>query len=217
MKKASADSASRTKTPADSDDKIATLRIELAYTEPPIWREVEAPTSITFLELHDIVQSVMNWEDCHLWEFTAGKQRVGPPMDDHWGGARRNDAGKVHLRDVLKPLKTVIDYLYDFGDSWEHRITVTKVRAGDPGIEYPRYVAGEYNAPPEDCGGLPGFYNTLDALADPKHPDHAYAGEWFEDYDPKSVDAVSIKNALGRLATRRGASKKRASKKREAA
>jgi|SRR5208337_1851981 len=84
MKKPSADSAAKTKTAINGGDEIATLRIELAYTEPAIWREVEAPTSITFLELHHIVQSAMSWEDCHLWEFTAGEQRIGLPMDGDW-------------------------------------------------------------------------------------------------------------------------------------
>ena len=216
MKKASADSAAKTRTAINSGDEIATLRIELAGTAPSIWREVEAPTSITFLDLHDIVQSVMSWENCHLWEFAIGGQRFGQPMDDDWGEPCI-DAGKVRLRDVLRPRKTTIGYVYDFGNSWEHRIAVTKVRAGEPGVEYPRYVAGENNAPPEDCGGIPGFYNTLEVLADPEHPDHAYAEEWLEDYDPKSVDTVSIKNALGRLARRSSASKQRASKKRAAA
>jgi len=118
---------------------------------------------------------------------------------------------------VLRPRKTTIGYLYDFGDSWQHRITVTKVRAGESGVAYPRYVAGEYNAPPEDCGGIPGFYGTLEALADPEHPDHDYAEECFDGYDPKSVDTVSIKNALGRLASWHSAAKKKAGKKREAA
>jgi hypothetical protein len=216
MKKPSADSASKTKTATDAGEEIATLRIELAYTDPKIWREVEAPTSITFFDLHHIVQSVMAWEDDHLWEFTIGKQRVGVPMDSDWGEPCI-EAGKVRLRDVLKPRKTMIGYLYDFGDSWGHRITVTKVRAGEPGIEYPRYVAGEYNAPPEDCGGIYGFYGKLEALADPEHPDHDDVMEWFGDYDPKSVDTVSIKKALGRLASCCGASKKNGSKKREAA
>jgi len=112
----------------------------------------------------------MNWQNCHLWEFTIGKQRFGPALDDDWDDEARQDAGKVSLREVLKPRKTVIDYLYDFGDSWEHRLSVSKVRPAEAGIQYPRYTGGENNAPPEDCGGLPGFYNTLDALADKKHP-----------------------------------------------
>jgi len=187
----------------ESVEEIATIRIELADTYPLIWREVEAPTSITFKILHEIVQSVMNWQDCHLWEFTIAKQRFGPPLDDDWGETRKQDAAKVRLCDVLKPRKTVIDYLYDFGDSWEHRITVTKVRPGEAGIAYPRYLGGECNAPPEDCGGLPGFYNTLEALEDKKHPDHAYAEEWFGDYDPNRIDVPAIKAALAYLSAPR--------------
>lgn len=49
----------------------------------------------------------------------------------------------------------MLDYTYDFGDSWEHRLTVTDVRPGEPDTAYPRYVAGERAAPPEDCDGIP--------------------------------------------------------------
>lgn len=192
----------------ESAEEIATVRIELVDTAPLIWREVEVNTSMTLETLHTVIQSVMNWTNSHLWEFSIGKQRLGPPLDDDWGEARKLDAGKVRLRDLLKPRKTVIDYLYDFGDSWEHRIVVTKVRAGEPGVGYPRYIGGENNAPPDDCGGLPGFYNTLEALADEKHLDHAYAQEWFGDYDPGKIDELPIIWAIGRIAIRRHAARK---------
>ena len=64
---------------------------------------------------------------------------------------------------------------------FKNRLTVTRVRPGDPQTSYPRYIGGEQNAPPEDCGGLPGFYDMLDALDDPDHPNHADAQEWAED------------------------------------
>ena len=113
----------------------------------------------------------MNWDNSHLWEFTIAKQRFGPPSDEDWGEPAV-DAGKVILRDVLKPRKTAIDYLYDFGDSWEHKLTITKVRAGEPGVSYPRYTGGAQNAPPEDCGGVHGFYTGLEVLGNKKHPQH---------------------------------------------
>jgi Plasmid pRiA4b ORF-3-like protein len=130
---------------SDSFNEIATVRIELRHADPLIWRQVEVPTSITLKVLHDIIQAVMGWFDYHLWQFTIGKQRYGLPMDDDWGTEPRIDASKVRLRDVLKPRKTVIDYIYDFGDCWEHRLTVTNVRAGEPGMSYPRYIGGERN------------------------------------------------------------------------
>ena len=52
----------------DSFTEIATLRIELKDSDPPIWRIVEVPTSITLKVLHDIVQVTMGWLDYHLWE-----------------------------------------------------------------------------------------------------------------------------------------------------
>lgn len=59
---------------ADSFNQICTVRIQLLYTDPPIWREVQVPTSITLKVLHDIVQITMGWLDQHLWEFRIDKK-----------------------------------------------------------------------------------------------------------------------------------------------
>jgi hypothetical protein len=205
-------SPARKKTAFDSFNEIATVRIELRDSDPLIWREVEVPTSVTLFVLHDIVQATMAWFDYHLWEFTVGTQRYGLPMEDGWDTEPCIDASKVRLRDMLKPRRTTIDYLYDFGDGWEHRLIVSRIRAGEPGISYPRYVGGEWNAPPEDCGGIPGFYEMLDALADPQHPDHTTVKEWLDDYDPKAIDELPIKYALSRIANRRNAARARLAK-----
>ena len=197
----------------DNFNEIATVRIELRDSNPVIWRQVEVPTSITLKVLHNVIQAAMGWFDYHLWEFTIGERRYGLPMDEDWGTEPRIDAAKVRLREVLRPRRTTIDYLYDFGDSWEHRLTVTHIRAGDPDLSYPRYIAGEHNAPPEDCGGIPGFYQMLDAAADPNHPDHAEAKEWLDDYVLDTFDELPIKYALGRIANQRNAAKARLAKK----
>jgi hypothetical protein len=128
-------------------------------------------------------------------------------VEEHWRSEPRKEATNVRLRDVLSTSTTVIDYVYDFGDSWEHRIIVTDVRAGDPKVAYPRYVGGERAGPPEDCGGIPGFYELLAAQADPRHPNHAEAAEYLDVYDPDVVDELQTKYALGRIAARRNAAK----------
>lgn len=194
---------------ADSLNEIATLRIELLDTDPVIWRQLEVPTSITLKGLHDVVQAAMGWYNQHLWEFRQAKQRWGQPIPgDDWGGSPPTfKADKVRLREILKTRKTVLEYTYDFGDSWDHRLTITDVRPGDPDVEYPRYIVGERAAPPEDCGGIPGFYNALDILADPKHPDHAEIADWFDEYDPDTIDELVLKVALSRIARRRNPAK----------
>jgi hypothetical protein len=173
-------------------DTIATLRIDLLDSDPPIWREIEVPVAMTLRQLHAVVQAAMGWEDAHLWEFVVGRERVGSSR-----------AAKLTLQALLRPRTTKLTYIYDFGDCWEHQLTLTKPRPADPALAYPRYLAGENPAPPEDCGGIPGFYAQLEALADPNHPDHDDATEWFGDFDPNRFDDQPVKDRLARIANRR--------------
>jgi hypothetical protein len=194
---------------ADGLDEIVTIRVELCDSDPPIWREVEVPTSVTLKVLNDIIQIVMGWTNSHLWEFTIGKKQYGLPADEDWRDKPLISAAGARLRDVLQPPKTTINYLYDFGDSWEHLLTVTGLRQGSPGLLYPRYLGGERNGPPEDCGGIPGFYAALEARADPSHPDHDEVAEWLGEYDPDLIDELQIGYALRRIAKRRNAGRAR--------
>jgi hypothetical protein len=182
--------------------EIATLRIELTDTEPLIWREVTIPVSITLKTLHDIVQAAMGWTDSHLWIFTFGRADYGLPSRDDWRDPPLINAKKTVLQDILKPRKTNIQYLYDFGDSWEHALTISSRRASEVGQSYPCYAGGERNAPLDDCGGIPGFYDALHILANPKHPDFEEIKAWFGDYDPAVIDKRAIEVRLGKIAKR---------------
>ncbi len=187
---------------------IATIRVELRDIEPLIWREIDSPVSITLEALHDIIQAAMGWTNSHLWEFTIGRERFGPPEPSDGFGEGPINAGKVILADILRPRRTHLHYVYDMGDNWEHRVTVSRIRAGDPSIAYPRYVAGAGACPPEDCGGFPGYYHLLEALADPRHPNHAEMKEWHGGSDPARFDDLAPKLALGQIAKRRRAARK---------
>jgi len=181
----SAENKSRTET-------IATLRIDLIDSDPPIWREIEVPVAMTLKQLHAVVQAAMEWEDAHLWEFTIGREAIGSSR-----------AASLTIQALLRPRITKLGYTYDMGDCWEHQLTLTRPRAADPALAYPRYVAGGNPAPPDDCGGIPGFYAQLEALADPNCPDHDDVREWFGDFDPNRFDDQPIKDRLARIANRR--------------
>jgi len=89
-------------------------------------------------------------------------------------------------------------YAYDMGDGWEHSIVLEGRLPMDPGTAYPVCTGGAGACPPEDCGGIPGFYELVDILADPKHERHEEMLEWVgEDYDP---NAFSIEEVNDRLA-----------------
>jgi len=81
------------------------------------------------------------------------------------------------------------------------------------GGEYPRYIGGERNGSLEDCGGIPGFYELLEAIANPTHPNHAHLKEWAGDYDPELIRSAPDQISLGRIANRRNAAKASLTKK----
>jgi hypothetical protein len=154
--------------------EIYQIKVALLGTDPPIWRRLLIPGVLTLETLHDILQLAMGWEDCHMHDFRIGQQRFGQPdpMEKVFGGSRTASERTARLFSVLGRVGAKAVYTHDFGDSWEHQIVVEKRLALEPGRAYPACLAGERHTPPEDCGGIPGFYNLLEAIRDPKHEQH---------------------------------------------
>lgn len=198
-------------------DRIARLHIALADTDPSIWRRVEVPVEASVKVLHDVIQAAMGWLDYHLWKFEADDRRYGV-TDPDWPDDRLLAAKNTKLKTLLDREVHQFFYTYDMGDSWEHIITVEAVEEGTPGTKYPRYVEGEHRAPPEDCGGIPGFEAFLDAVADPRHPEHEDATEWHQGcygkvFNPDEIDERDAKLRIGAIAKRRAAGKAAQAKK----
>lgn len=175
---------------------IYQLKITLLGTKPPIWRRLLVPAGMTLAGLHKTLQEAMGWENYHLHEFRIGRKTYGEPDPDArmMGLPTTVNERTVRLFSVLGEVGAKAEYLYDFGDGWEHRIVVEKVLPPDPGVAYPVCVAGKLHGPPEDCGGVPGYYNMLEALQDPDHEEHEALREWIgEGFDPDafSVDEVN--------------------------
>ncbi len=185
---------------------VARLKITLTDTEPPIWRRVDVSTSVTLKGLHSIIQAAMGWENDHLYQFQVGKQTIdGPGFDDPSFSDQRNvTATSVTLGDLIAHRVKRFGYLYDMGDSWEHELRIEKTLSAEATTTYPRFIDGEGRCPPEDVGGLPGFYNFLEAVDDPKHPDHNDLITWYGgSFDASDLDDVAIKKRLARLVPRK--------------
>ncbi len=154
-------------------DTVLRLKIVLVDTEPPIWRRVEVAAEMTLKDLHAVIQAAMGWENFHLYQFHVGRETIdGPGMSGGWGESRSIGAGRVRLDDLTERGVKRFTYVYDMGDSWEHRIQIEKALPADPAASYPQLLDGALCCPPEDIGGVPGFYEFLEAMSDPKHPDH---------------------------------------------
>ncbi len=179
------------------------IQMFLADSDPPIWRRLAVRSDITLARLHDVIQIVMGWEDYHLHQFILGDDknptyygRPDPGLGMDWGPQTLSDA-KVQLRDVVQRRGFRFFYEYDFGDSWIHGLEIVEVKPLEKGARYPACLAGERAGPPEDCGGVWGYDNLLQAIADPKHEDHDDLLEWLGgEFDPEAFDLDKVNTAL---------------------
>lgn len=136
------------------------LRVTLAYIEPPIWRELRVPARLPLTELHYVLQAAMGWDDAHLYSFSRGERTwrdAHPDLALEEDGATDVEDGVV--ADLLERGGEPATYLYDYGDRWEHELTlVAVIPDGDPrAVRVPHLDAGEGTCPPEDCGGAHGY------------------------------------------------------------
>lgn len=107
------------------------------------------------------------------------------------------DEDAVTLAEVCPSVKSKLIYQYDFGDGWEHTIEVQKIEEPGRGVAYPMCLAGKLACPPEDCGGIYGYYHMLDAAADPDHEEHDELIEWLgDDFDPEAFDIDEVNDVL---------------------
>ena len=178
--------------------KIVTLKIVLCESKPEIWRRFQIGDEMTLGDLHNVVQIVMGWEDCHLHDFEQGKKRYSKPDpegDDF--GPPVMDEDKVTIYEVLKQKDQKLAYIYDMGDYWQHTLTVEDISIPEPNQCVPTCLGGAYACPPEDSGGAWGYRNMLDALADPKHDEHETFVEWIgPDFDAEEFDLKEINEVL---------------------
>ena len=172
---------------SSQEKRALTLKISLSGISPPIWRRIIVTDDIFLEDLHLMIQAAMGWLNYHLHEFEINGTRFAPPdPEDDSFGYESVDSTSKRLRDVFLLDGTKFHYTYDFGDNWEHIITVEKIEPARPDIEYPICIKGKRNAPPEDCGGTPGYYNLLEILADPLNQEYSEMKDWVgEDYDPE--------------------------------
>ena len=181
---------------------VARLKITLDSVKPAVLRRVEVPFDIRLDRLHLTIQAAMGWTNSHLYELRARDVGWSTPLPDIHGGGDFLDARKARLDDVLEDIGTkTLRYVYDFGDAWEHTITIERLADPEPGVLYPRLIEVSGRCPPEDCGGPWGYADLLEAIKDPKHERHAELTEWIgDDFDPDDDEAEALTAQVASLA-----------------
>jgi hypothetical protein len=178
--------------------------IELHQSDPLVWRSIVVPADYTFYELHMAIQGAFGWENRHLFQFSesgfSDRTSYGVPEEEIDADRVTIDARTTRVSNVLKKEGQTYCYIYDFGDDWEHRLTLEKIVAENTAA--PFCLDGSGACPPEDVGGMHGYQEMLAILKTPRHPERAGYIEWLglvagEKWDPAFC---SIREANKRLA-----------------
>ena len=178
--------------------RIFQFKIALKNIKPLIWRRIQVEGSYTFWDLHVAIQDSMGWTDTHLHHFeivnstTGEKDEIGIPDEDiisgHMLAGWEEQIGNYFSED-----NDIADYIYDYGDDWEHVVKLEKILERTAGVSYPVCTDGERACPPEDCGGSWGYEDFLEAIMDPTHERHEELLEWVGgDFDPEHFDIKDI-------------------------
>lgn len=185
-----------------------TLKIQLrGIKQPPVWRRIVIPASFTFHHLHETIQEAFDWWDYHLYQFEKS------PFDNGWTVKIPDESDAEFGYDVTDAKKTLVSafhrkmglkkfvYVYDFGDSWVHDITVEDIDEKST-LSHPICLAGKGAAPHEDCGGIYGYENIKRLFAEaPEGEEAREYREWLgleddEEFDPKLFDIDELNERL---------------------
>lgn len=182
--------------------KLYCLRVELDDIVPTIWRRVWVQGDVSLIKLHHTIQAAIGWTDAHLHEFQIGGTVYATPDEEDLSERAIVDERLVPLQKVIGGISR-FGYMYDFGDSWRHTVTVEKIAPQHEHWSGAGYVeAGERACPPEDAGGSYAYQEFLSQLAkNPKHKEVREFLRWAgKDFDPARFDRHAANAALLRMA-----------------
>ena len=179
-------------------DHVYRFRVSLKDIKPPIWRRIEVPASYSFHDLHGAIQDAMGWLDYHLHEFeiknphTDQVIKIGHPNEEY--GEDILAGWSELIANYFTPVNKTANYIYDFGDYWQHKIQLEQIHPVEKGESYPRCLKGKRACPPEDCGGVGGYYDLIEILSDRSAEDYETMIEWLgEEYNPDHFDPSEVK------------------------
>jgi len=162
-----------------------------------VWRRFVLPSETKLPKFNRMLEAVMGWEGYHLHMFEIADLRIGLPDEDDDDVV---DERRITVKQMLPRRGSQLRWAYDFGDNWQHDVIVETVEKPSPTARYPICTGGERACPPEDCGGVSGYEELREALADPTHPEHEHLREWAgAGFEPDECDQVAVSKRLRKV------------------
>jgi Plasmid pRiA4b ORF-3-like protein len=183
-------------------DTVYQFKITLLESHPPIWRRIQVKDG-KLDKLHENIQTAMGWTNSHLHHFRINDQLYGDPelMQENFEELEYKDSTTTKISDILprdgKGFRFV--YEYDFGDSWEHEVLFEGILLAESKVKYPLCLDGARACPPEDCGGVWGYADFVEAIQNPDNEQHEEMLEWVGGkFDPERFDPAKATKQMRR-------------------
>lgn len=189
------------------DVEVAELEIRLKLQNmKDVIRIVQVPMNVSFDDLHTIIQTVFMWQNAHLHQFVLedGYTLVGAEgyreMHKFQGEAdEHTDSGNHYLlSDIISyDENRAFNYIYDFGDFWEHTIQVRKIWTEHTQVS-PKLKMMMGDPVPEDIGGAGGYAYYLEVMKDSNHPEFQDLSIWAKEFEQSkvllnTVDSINVR------------------------
>ncbi len=162
-------------------ERIYQFKLTLLDFSPVIWRRIQVKDS-TLDKFHERIQTAMGWTNSHLNQFRIDGKLFGDLllMEEDFDEFGYKDSTVIKLSEVLPRTgeRFRFEYEYDFGDGWTDEVLFEGCLRVEPGRFYPICLEGERACPPEDVGGISGYGEFLEVLADPSDEQHEQFVGW---------------------------------------
>ncbi|NLM26780.1 MAG: plasmid pRiA4b ORF-3 family protein [Clostridiaceae bacterium] len=154
-------------------------------------RRIIVPANLEFARLHKVLQSVFDWWNYHLYDFTIF-DGIKPivrivPFEEDLEYDEDAILMRGHILSEFFPKYKRMIYTYDMGDNWEHQIRLIRV-IENYDKESPYLLEASGQTPPEDVGGVGGFISFREIILNPDHPEYKVMKEWSRYWTPELSD-----------------------------
>jgi len=169
----------------------------LEEIRPVIWRRLLVPGGVPLPKLHGMFQAAMGWTDSHLHQFRVDGSLYGTQIDDY--PEDELDEASLTVIGALRAVRRFF-YDYDFGDDWNHEVVVEDIETTRFGLKHAVCLDGQRACPPEDVGGVGGYEEFLEVLADPDHEEYERYRIWSGGrFDSEAFSVAEANIALQRV------------------
>lgn len=143
--------------------KVYVFKVALREAKQ-IWRRIAIRSDQTLDDLHAAIYAAFDREEEHLYSFYVapfgrkGRARLRDAEeythpfaleDALFPDSRLRSAAETRIGDLTLRVRQRLHYLFDFGDSWWHELTVEQTDGPVEKGEYPRILEKQGESPPQ--------------------------------------------------------------------